>query len=194
MSTPGQSQLHPWYPWCRSFAQCNQAVTFSKRVLTNITSASLSSFLSIPLLTYPLPSFPTLLNLYPASLSYPSLNMILHSSIGLSSVWVLCMECTCTLPSFLFHFFLFHSFLTFSFLAYLLSSLFSFFAWRILIFKLVSTKITFMSFYPMVIHREEKSVEEKFRPDAKVKGEAEKFKKKLQRRTADVSFWWHDIQ
>ena len=51
-----------------------------------------------------------------------------------------------------------------------------------------------MSLYPLVIHREEKSVEEKFRLDAKVKGEAEKFKKKLQRRTADVSFLWHDIQ
>ena len=45
-----------------------------------------------------------------------------------------------------------------------------------------------MSVCSMAIHREEKSVEEKFRLDAKVKGEAERFKKKLQRRAADVSF------
>ena len=45
-----------------------------------------------------------------------------------------------------------------------------------------------MSLYPMIIHREEKSVEEKFRLDAKAKGEAERFKKKLQQRAADVSF------
>jgi len=40
----------------------------------------------------------------------------------------------------------------------------------------------------MVIHREEKSLEEKFCLDAKVRGEAERFKKKLQQRAADVSF------
>ena len=49
-----------------------------------------------------------------------------------------------------------------------------------------------MSLYPMIIHREEKNVEEKFRQDAKVKGETERFKKKLQQRTADVSFQWQD--
>ncbi|XP_020600977.1 ATP synthase mitochondrial F1 complex assembly factor 1-like [Orbicella faveolata] len=42
-----------------------------------------------------------------------------------------------------------------------------------------------MSLYPMVIHREEKSLEEKFCLDAKVRGEAERFKKKLQQRAAD---------
>ena len=40
----------------------------------------------------------------------------------------------------------------------------------------------------MVFHGEEKSVEEEFRLDAKTKGEAERFKKKLQQRAADVSF------
>lgn len=44
------------------------------------------------------------------------------------------------------------------------------------------------SLYPMVIHREEKSVEEKFRIDAKVRGEAERFKEKLQQKAADVRF------
>ena len=61
---------------------------------------------------------------------------------------------------------------------------------EILIVKLVSTKmyLTCMSLYPMVIHREEKSVEEKFCLDAEVRGEAERFKKKLQKKAADVSF------
>ena len=48
MSTPEQSQLRPWYPRCRSLSQCALAVTFSKRVLSKITSASLSYFLSTP--------------------------------------------------------------------------------------------------------------------------------------------------
>ena len=50
--------------------------------------------------------------------------------------------------------------------------------------------LTFL--YPMVTHREEKSVKEKFCIDAKVRGEAERFKKKLQQKAAGVSFKWHD--
>ena len=40
----------------------------------------------------------------------------------------------------------------------------------------------------MIIHREEKSAEEKFHLDAKVREEAERLKKKLQKKAADVSF------
>ena len=40
----------------------------------------------------------------------------------------------------------------------------------------------------MIIHREEKSAEEKFHLDAEVREEAERFKKKLQKKASDVSF------
>ena len=59
---------------------------------------------------------------------------------------------------------------------------------KILIFKLVSTKIYLMSLYPMVIHREEKSLEEKFCLDAKVRGEAETERKDV----CPVVTWYNE--
>ena len=136
MSTPGQSQLSPWYPRCRSLAQCTLAVTFSKKALSKIAPA-------LPFLL-PLNSPP---NLFPALLPYSSQP---SSCLPVTSLfkyepslkyWVIFSVSFVCLPSFFLPFSFLPSFLSPSWLSCFLPFFLSLLEIRLLL-KLVSTKST----------------------------------------------------